>query len=262
VLGGLVVAGGFVVLGLTGRSTTQTIFAEAPVAAETASRPGSGLTADAIYQRDAPGVVYVRATLVEPVRTPFDAFREPPTRTSTGSGFLVDRRGDILTAYHLVDGADEAGGVTIGFEGGVQRPATLVAAEPDEDIAVLRVEMSGVPSVRPLPLGDSTSVRVGDPTLAIGNPFGVDRTLTTGIVSALQHRIEAAGGFSVNNVIQTQQPLTPGNSGGPLLDADGRVIGIDSQVASDGGQPIAFATPIDTAQPVLHRVQVRLGSHP
>ena len=97
--------------------------------------------------------------------------------------------------------------------------------------------MSGVPAVHPLPLGDSTTVRVGDPTLAIGNPFGLDRTLTSGIVSALQRQIQAPNGFSIDNVIQTDAPINPGNSGGPLLDAAGRVIGINSQIETgDGGQ--------------------------
>jgi S1-C subfamily serine protease len=107
--------------------------------------------------------------------------------------------------------------------------------------------------VDPLQLGDSSSVRVGDPTLAIGNPFGYDRTLTSGIVSALQRQIQAPSGFSINNVIQTDAPINPGNSGGPLLDADGRVIGINSQIAAHGNANvgIAFAVPINTAKSML-----------
>jgi putative serine protease PepD len=124
---------------------------------------------------------------------------------------------------------------------------------------VLHVDMRHVPPVLPLTLGDSTSVRVGDPTLTIGNPYGVDRTLTSGIVSALQHQILAADGLDVNNVIETDQAIDPGNSGGPLLDADGRVIGINSQVATAGtgsqsGQRVAIAVPIDTADAILARV--------
>jgi putative serine protease PepD len=116
--------------------------------------------------------------------------------------------------------------------------------------------MANVPHVNPLQLGDSTTVRVGDPTLAIGNPFGYDRTLTSGIVSALQRQIQAPNGFSIGNVIQTDAPINPGNSGGPLLDADGRVIGINSQIAAGGNNGgsnigIAFAVPINTAKGVL-----------
>lgn len=259
VLGGLVVVGGFVVLGVTGRQHTETIIEEAPVAAQTASDPSSGLTPHDIYQRYKPGVVFVRAQLVDQVTTPFDLFRGPQSRTSTGSGFLVDRRGDILTNYHVINGAARSGGVTVQFENAATRSATVVAVDPNDDLAVLRVDMRQLPPIPPLTLGDSTSVRVGDPTLGIGNPFGVDPTLTSGIVSALQHQIQAADGRSINNVIQTDQPITAGYSGGPLLDADGRVIGINSQVAtavgSDGStQRLAFAIPIDTADAVLATV--------
>jgi putative serine protease PepD len=113
--------------------------------------------------------------------------------------------------------------------------------------------MSGVAPVTPLALADSSTVRVGDPTLSIGNPFGLDRTLTTGIVSALQHQIQAADGATIDNVIQVDQPVSAAGAGGPLLDSDGRVIGVDSAVATagDGGQPLAVAVPIDTADALL-----------
>ncbi len=256
VAGGLVVAGAFLGLGITGRRSTQTIVQEAPIAAAQASSTGSGLTPHAIYQRDAPGVVFVRANLVRKVQDPFDLFPEQQRSTATGSGFLVDRSGDILTNYHLIDGADRSEGVTVQFEDHVLRRAVVVGVDQDDDLAVLRVDLDGVPSARPLMLGDSTSVRVGDPTLAIGNPFGLDRTLTSGIVSALQREIQAPNGFRIDNVIQTDAPINPGNSGGPLIDAAGRVIGINSQIATGGdgvrvSVGIAFAIPIDTAGPIL-----------
>jgi S1-C subfamily serine protease len=256
VAGGLVVAGVFLGLGVTGRRTTQTIVEEAPIASAAASNPGSALTPHSIYQRDAPGVVFVRANIVRKVQDPFDLFPEQQRSTSTGSGFLVDRAGDILTNYHLIDGADRADGVTVQFEDDLLRRAVVVGVDQDDDLAVLRVNMDGLPSARPLQLGDSTSVRVGDPTLAIGNPFGLDRTLTSGIVSALQREIKAPDGFRIDNVIQTDAPINPGNSGGPLLDAAGRVIGINSQIATGGAGVrlsvgIAFAIPIDTAGPIL-----------
>src|SRR5947209_8369788 len=257
VIGGLVVGGGFLLVGVTGRQHTETIFEQSPVANEAAVDPLSGLTPHDIYQRYAPGVVYVRAKLVEQVPSPFNLFHARESETSTGSGFLVDRRGDILTNYHLIEGADRSRGVTVEFENALVRTATVVAVAPADDLAVLRSDLHGVPPVRPLTLGDSTSVRVGDPTLTIGNPFGVDRTLTSGIVSALQHEIHAADGRSINNVIQTDQPVSAGNSGGPLLDADGRVIGINSQMSTGGeqaSQRLSFAIPIDTADAVLSRV--------
>src|SRR5205807_8474800 len=109
-----------------------------------------------------------------------------------------------------------------------------IGEDPSNDLALLKVDTTGLPNVAPLMLGDSSSVRVGDPTLAIGNPFGLDRTLTSGIVSALQRQIQAPNGFAIENVIQTDAPLNPGNSGGPLLDATGSVIGINSQIETGG----------------------------
>ena len=258
-VGGVVVGGAFIIFGVAGRGHTVTIIDQSPVSNVPAADPSGRLTANSIYQRDAPGVVFVRAKLLEPVSSPFDLFHARESDTSTGSGFLVDRRGDILTNYHVIDGAARSGGVTVEFEYDTIRDVTVVAVDPGDDLAVLRVNLHDVPQVRPLTLGDSTSVTVGDPTLAIGNPFGVDRTLTTGIVSALQHQIQAADGTTIDNVIQTDQPVAAGNSGGPLLDGEGRVIGVNSQVATAPGadgatQRLAFAIPIDTADTVLARV--------
>jgi putative serine protease PepD len=256
-LGGVVVGGVFLVSGVTGRSHTETIFTQSPVANEAAVDPVSGLSPHDIYTRNAPGVVFVRAKLLEQVASPFNVSHARESNTSTGSGFLVDRRGDILTDYHVIDGADRSKGVSVEFENALVRNASVVAVDPNDDLAVLRSDLHGVPPIRPLVLGDSTSVRVGDPTLTIGNPFGIDRTLTNGIVSALQHQIQAADGRSINNVIQTDQPVSAGNSGAPLLDADGRVIGINSQLATGGDQAsqrVSFAIPIDTADSVLSLV--------
>jgi S1-C subfamily serine protease len=256
VLGGLVVAGGFAALGLTGRSTTQTIVEEAPIAAQPASSASSGLTPHDIYARDAPGVVFVRADIVQQVQNPFDLFPQQESSTSTGSGFLIDSVGHLLTNYHVIEGANRQTGVTVQFVDNVTRKATVVGEDQNNDLAVLRVDMRGVPPVKPLDLGDSSTVRVGDPNLAIGNPFGLDRTLTSGIVSALQRQIQAPNGFSIDNVIQTDAPINPGNSGGPLIDATGKVIGINSQIetAGNGGNGsvgIAFAVPINTAKELL-----------
>lgn len=202
-------------------------------------------------------MVFIRARLVAPVQSPFTMFHHQESDTSTGSGFLVDRRGDILTDYHVVAGAERAGGVNVDFEGGVSRAANVVGVDRGADLAILKVNMDQLSNVRPLPLGDSTSVHVGDPTLAIGNPFGVDRTLAGGIVAALQHEIPASDGLTVDNVIQTDQPVNPGGAGGPLFDATGRVIGVNSQIASTAGNGtgLSFATPIDTVLPMLARVR-------
>ena len=251
VVGGLVVGAAFAAVGAFRATRTQTVFQEAPVAAAPMTPRTGGLTAQAIFSRESPGVVLLRAHQVVPVQSPFSLLH---TRgTVTGSGFLIDRRGDILTANHVVDGADRSEGVSVEFEDSIIREARVVAVDPADDLAVIRVSLHGVTPVRPLPLGDSASVRVGDPTLAIGNPSGLERTLTSGIVSALQHQITAAGGASIDNVIQTDQTVTAGATGGPLLDAQGRVIGINSQLATTaaGGAPLSFAVPIDTADPIL-----------
>jgi S1-C subfamily serine protease len=133
-------------------------------------------------------------------------------------------------------------------------PAEVKGVDTATDVAVLKVDPSDVKDLTPIPLGDSSKAQVGDPVIAIGNPFGYSRTVTTGIVSGLQRQIQAPNGFTINNVIQTDASINPGNSGGPLLDANGRVIGINSQIATGGGQGsvgIGFAVPINTAKRLL-----------
>jgi S1-C subfamily serine protease len=150
--------------------------------------------------------------------------------------------------------------VTVSFdENGEAIKAEVKGRDPDTDLAVLKIDPDKVGNARPIPLGDSGSSEVGDPVVAIGNPFGYTRTVTTGIVSALQREIKAPSGFSISNVIQTDASINPGNSGGPLLDAQGRVIGINSQIAtggsSSGSVGIGFAVPIDTAKKLLPKLR-------
>src|SRR6266567_5201792 len=186
VLGGLVVAGALLALGVTGRRSTQTVVEQSPVDASSSSGATSGLTPHDIYVRNAPGVVSVRADVIAADRGLTDAYGEMRRKVATGSGFLIDASGDILTTYHLIAGTRS---VTVGFQDGIRRTASVAGVDADEDIALLKVSMGGIPDVTPLVLGDSRAVEVGDPTLAIGNPFGLDRTLTSGIVSALQAQI-------------------------------------------------------------------------
>jgi S1-C subfamily serine protease len=260
VAGGVVVAGTFLALGVTGRRSTQTIVEQSPVAAS--ATQADSLTPHAIYARDAPGVVLVKSLDLQDAADPFDLYPQRSDGSTTGSGFLINPRGYILTDYHLIEGADRSTGVQVQFEGNISRRATVVGGDERDDLAVLKVDMRGVAAVKPLTLGDSSSVRVGDPTLAIGDPFGFERTLSSGIVSALQHQISAPDGFAIHDVIQTDAPLDPGNSGGPLIDAAGRVIGINSQITTGeegtgGGIGIAFAVPIDTAKSLLPRIERR-----
>ena len=237
-----------------GGGTTTTVVQQAPVSASTASSTTSGaLTPREIYKRDAPGVAFIRAEIVQRTQSPLDFFGAPTEQRgeATGSGFVIDKSGDILTNAHVVDGAVK---VTVQFTDNKEVSAQIVGKDVSSDLALLKVNPDGL-DLHPLSLGSAKDVQVGDPTIAIGNPFGLDRTLTTGVVSALQRRIEAPNGFSIRDVIQTDAAINPGNSGGPLLDATGRVIGINSQIetggAGNGNVGIGFAVPIDTAKSAL-----------
>jgi putative serine protease PepD len=175
---------------------------------------------------------------------------DTPEGQATGSGFVVSKDGLIVTNDHVVDGASQVQ-VKIGTSDEAQ-DATVVGADPSRDLALLKVDASNLPT---LSLGDSSSVSVGDPTYAIGNPFGLDHTLTTGIVSALQRNLQAPDGAKISGAIQTDAALNPGNSGGPLLDADGEVIGVNSQIqtgssngAEGGNVGIGFAIPSNTVK--------------
>ena len=206
-------------------------------------------------------MVFIRSQVVERGSSPFDLFGgQQSENVSTGSGFVVDGQGFILTNAHVVDGATD---VRVSFSDNKTREARVVGKDQSTDLAVLKVDPAGL-DLRPLELGDSKTVQVGDPTVAIGNPFGLDRTLTTGVISALQRRISAPNGFGIDNVIQTDAAINPGNSGGPLIDAAGRVIGINSQIATGGGGTsgssggsigIGFAVPVNTAKEVIPQLK-------
>jgi S1-C subfamily serine protease len=207
-----------------------------------------------IYRRRAPGVVFIRAQTLRTDPSPFDVETTPQQSESTGSGFVIDEKGLILTNAHVVEAATE---IQITFSDDQTVGATAVGKDVDTDLALLRVDPDAA-DLHPLELGDSSNVDVGDPTIAIGNPFGLDRTLTTGVVSALQRRLTAPTGFTIDDVIQTDAALNPGNSGGPLLDGAGRVIGINSQIAtsgSNGNVGIGFAVPVNTAKTVIPQLE-------
>jgi S1-C subfamily serine protease len=175
---------------------------------------------------------------------------------ATGSGFLIDTEGHIVTNNHVVEGAERVE-VKLGSSDRTYT-AEVVGTDPATDVALLKV---GAPadSLHPLSLGDSSKVEVGEPVVAIGNPFGLDRTVTSGIVSALQRQIQAPNGFSISHVIQTDAAINPGNSGGPLIDSSGSVIGINSQIqtggSGNGNVGIGFAVPINTAREVVEQIE-------
>ncbi|WP_354697571.1 Putative serine protease HtrA [Paraconexibacter sp. AEG42_29] len=260
VLGGVVAATGVALLDLGATSTTRTVVQQAPLSADTGSSrlpAGGAMTARDLYKRDSPGVVFVRADVVQQGEpSPFD-FGSPQAQRglSTGSGFVIDARGDILTNAHVVDGAVK---VTVQLADKQVVDARVIGKDVDSDIALLRVDPDGL-NLMPLQLGSAKDVQVGDPVIAIGNPFGLDRTLTTGVVSALQRRISAPNKVGIDNVIQTDAAINPGNSGGPLIDATGRVIGINSQIetggSGNGSVGIGFAVPIDTAKEILPQLK-------
>ena len=249
-LGGALVA---VVLGVVGGqlgSTTvvQSSSGGSPV---TVSNTSGGKSPRDIYRADASGVVYITSTIVQKTQDAFGYQQEQPGQ-ATGSGFVINNDGLILTNFHVVDGASN---IKVGFDDKKTVQARLVGKDPSTDIALIKVDPKAV-SLHPLQLGDSSKIQVGDPVLAIGNPFNLARTLTTGVVSALQREISAPNGFKISDVIQTDAAINPGNSGGPLLNAAGEVIGINSQIdtggsGSTGNVGIGFAVPINTAKKIL-----------
>jgi S1-C subfamily serine protease len=215
----------------------------------------TGMTPAEIYKRDSPGVVFIRAQVVQRTQSPFELFPQEQRGESTGTGFVIDREGYILTNAHVVEGAER---VDVRFADQKVAQAQVRGRDRSTDLALLRVDPDDA-TLRPLALGTSRDVEVGDPTVAIGNPFGLDLTLTTGVISAKQRRIEAPNGFQIDDVIQTDAAINPGNSGGPLIDADGEVIGINSQIrtggADEGSIGIGFAVPIDTAKRFLPQLK-------
>ncbi|MDX6616868.1 MAG: hypothetical protein QOD60_1959 [Solirubrobacterales bacterium] len=258
---GSAVLGGFVV-GLLGwfaiavgwvdsNSSDTAQITQPPLTRPVSDTSGKGLTVGQIYAKDSSGVAYVTADKTQKVQSPFGLFPQQQQSEATGSGFVIDSSGHILTNNHVVSGASK---VTVKI-GNSTQDAKVVGSDPSSDVALLQV--SNTDGLHPLQLGNSSSVQVGDPVVAIGNPFGLDNTVTSGIVSALQREINAPNGFSISDVIQTDAAINPGNSGGPLLDSDGRVIGINSQIETGGGQGsvgIGFAVPIDTASDVVHQL--------
>jgi S1-C subfamily serine protease len=236
----------------TGDQTT-TVVREGGVTRVVSDSGDSRSVAD-IYRREGAGVVFVQANGASSGdSSPFGL--PEGGGTATGSGFVVDAQGTILTNAHVVSGS---GDVEVRFdEDGKTVDAEVVGTDPSTDLAVLRVDPDDA-DLQPLPLGSSDDARVGDAVVAIGNPFGFTRSVTTGIVSAKQRQIEAPNGFTIEDVIQTDASINPGNSGGPLLDARGRVIGINSQIAtggSSGSVGIGFAVPIDTIKELLPRLK-------
>lgn len=198
-----------------------------------------------VYKALSPGVAFITTS------QKFENFwgQEFEQEAGNGSGSVIDNQGHILTNYHVVEGATK---LTVSFGDNKVYPAKLVGGDPDTDLAVIKVEPPAE-GLTVVPLGDSDKLVVGQKVLAIGNPFGLDRTLTTGVISGLQRPIRARNGRPIDAAIQTDASINPGNSGGPLLDKYGRMIGINSQILSQSGGSVGvgFAVPVNTAKRVV-----------
>ena len=254
-LGGGIALGGAAALGKLGDHTTIIREQALPSSSAPASfqQQGKRLSINEIYRASAPGVVHVETT--SRVAQSSDFFGNPfggsQTQRALGSGFVIDKAGHVVTNYHVVRGATT---IQVSFSNNERFKAKVVGVDPSTDIAVLQVKVKSR-ALKSLPLGNSDSVRVGDQVIAIGNPFGLDRSVTAGIVSAVQRRIEAPNQLSISHVIQTDAALNHGNSGGPLLNAQGEVIGVNAQIEtggqSQGNVGIGFAIPINTVRDVV-----------
>jgi S1-C subfamily serine protease len=249
--GALLALGGAYALGSFDGENTVTV-REVPVESTsqpTTFRPGQALSIGEVYKRSAPAVVQITATSNS---NPFGSESQP---RALGSGFVFDKAGYIITNYHVIAGA---GSIQVTFSNNQNIDATLVGSDPSTDIAVLKVNTTAS-ALTTLTLGDSDQVQVGDAVVAIGNPFGLNRSVTAGIVSALQRQItapaDAAGNqYAIDHVIQTDAAINHGNSGGPLLNARGEVIGVNAQIetggASQGNVGVGFAVPSNTVKNV------------
>jgi len=254
---GIALGGAALLGGLSGSTTTVRELqpVEAPPGSASFQK-GKQLSVNDIYRLAAPGVVQVTATEVVNTRSvdPFFGFAIPQAQRqeALGSGFVIDKAGHIVTNYHVVEGARS---VDVSFSNNESMRARIVGADPSTDIAVLQIDAHSR-ALTPLVLGNSDTVRVGDSVVAIGNPFGLERTVTAGIVSALQRVIQAPNSYSIDHVIQTDAALNKGNSGGPLLNAEGDVVGVNSQIqsGSGGNVGIGFAVPINTVRTVAAQI--------
>ena len=240
VLGGA--AGTGVAIGLhdDGSSTTTTT-----VHAVTPAADGATLSARDIYRAASPSVAFITA--------------RGQQGGATGTGFVVDANGLIVTNDHVIAGSNN---ITVKLGSGKAKTAKVVGADPSTDLALLKIDTGGS-KLTPLKLADSSKVEIGDPTFAIGNPFGLEDTLTTGVISATERDISAPNGFSISGVLQTDAALNPGNSGGPLLNAQGEVIGVNSQIETGGGggsgqgsnTGVGFAIPSNTVRNVISQLE-------
>ena len=241
-------AGGGVVAYSALGSHTETVVRQVTVDNSSPASSTSSLTVGQIYRRAYKGVVEVTVTSTQ-TGSPFQGSQ---SQRAQGSGFVYDTHGNVITNQHVVDGATS---ISVGFWNGATYKATVVGADPSTDLAVIHVDAPSSLLV-PLMLGDSDKVAVGDGVVAIGSPFGLQETVTSGIVSALHRQIDAPNNFTIANSIQTDAAINHGNSGGPLLNLHGDVIGVNAQIESDSGgnDGVGFAIPSNTVKGIVSQL--------
>ena len=239
-------AGAGIYAGLSGgSSTSSTVTTTAPATTiQPAVKTTTSSTLNQIYAQATPGVVDI--TVTEAASN--GGFGLGQTTQAEGTGFVFDTKGDIITAAHVVDGANS---IKVHFKDGKTATASLVGKDDSTDTAVIKVNVDAS-ELHPLAIGSSAAVQPGDAAVAIGSPFGLTETMTAGIISAVGRTITAPNNFSISGAIQTDAPINHGNSGGPLLNSSGQVIGVNVQIDSEsnGSEGVGFATPIDTVKSV------------
>jgi S1-C subfamily serine protease len=240
-------AGGAATYAAVSDGDTRTVVREVPVASSQPAASPTPLSVNQIYRRAYKGVVEITVT-AEGSESPFGG----PRAQGQGSGFVYDRQGHVVTNQHVVQGASS---VSVRFWNGQTYDAEVVGTDASTDLAVLDVD-APASVLSPLQLGDSSDVQVGDGVVAIGSPFGLEQTVTSGIVSALHRQMTAPNEFSINDSIQTDAAINHGNSGGPLLNARGRVIGVNAQIESESGgnDGVGFAIPSNTVRSIVSQL--------
>jgi putative serine protease PepD len=242
------VGGGAATYAALSSGGTKTVVRQVTVADSAPASSTSGLSVNAIYERTHKGVVEI-AVSGRSQETPLGG---SPGQQAQGSGFVYDAEGHIVTNQHVVDGAQS---ISVKFWNGKTYDATVVGTDASTDLAVLKVDAP--PSVlEPLSMGDSNDLDVGDTVVAIGSPFGLEQTVTAGIVSALHRQMTSPNNFTIDDSIQTDAAINHGNSGGPLLNAQGNVVGVNAQIASDSGgnEGVGFAIPSNTAKSIVSQL--------
>ena len=262
---GLALSGAWALGGFEGGTTTvREIASGGSFPSQSFVKETKPLSINEIYTRSAPGVVQITSTSTTRAVDPFFGFPFQRQQQALGSGFVLDKSGHIVTNYHVIQGAQS---IEVSFSNNDSMKARVVGRDQSTDLAVLKVD-AAARALTPLSLGDSDKVEVGDAVLAIGNPFGLNRSATAGIVSAVDRPLSSPNGFAIDDVIQTDAQINQGNSGGPLINARGNVIGVNTAIetgntGASGNIGIGFAVPVNTVRTVTAQL-IRNGKveHP